>query len=88
MLIWRVVPLAVVAAAAWWLRRSGRVTDSGRSELRIVLAALQVVVPVGTLVQVVQVVQVVLIGHSGAKAAWGDVGSAGSSPSSSDGDGD
>ena len=60
LLIWWVVPLAVVSAGSWWLRRrsaTGGLVTWG-------LPALSVVVAVGTLVTVA------LIGHSGAKAAW------------------
>jgi uncharacterized membrane protein len=72
LLIWWVVPLAVLAALTWWLHRR-RTTGA---VVRWVLPALSVVVAAGTLVQVV------LIGHSGAKAAWDNGGSAGSSHSS------
>lgn len=69
MLIWWVVPLAVLAAALYWWHRSNR---AGRA-LAVAVAVLPVLVAVGTLVQVV------LIGHSGAQSAWGQVGSASSS---------
>jgi hypothetical protein len=64
MLIWWTLPLAVIAAAAWFLHR--RRTLRSRRSLSVVMTVLAVVVGLGTLVQVV------LIGHSGAKAAWGD----------------
>ena len=60
LLIWWVVPLAVVSAGSWWFRRrpaAGGLVKWG-------LAAVSVVVAAGTLVTVA------LIGHSGAKAAW------------------
>jgi hypothetical protein len=60
LLIWWVVPLAVVSAGSWWLHRR-RV---GRGLVTGALAALSVIVASGTLVTVA------LIGHSGAKAAW------------------
>lgn len=69
LLLWWVLPLAVLAVAAWWLRRSGRLTDARRG-LGAALTVLSAVAAVGTLVLVV------LIGHSGAKAAWGGVGAA------------
>ena len=69
MLIWWVVPLAVLAAVLYWWHRSNR---AGRA-LAVAVAVLPVLVAVGTLVQVV------LIGHSGAQSAWGQVGSASSS---------
>jgi uncharacterized membrane protein len=62
LLIWWVVPLAVVAVGSWWLHRQ-RAKGVG---VRWVLPALAVVLALGTLVQVA------LIGHSGAKAAWGE----------------
>ena len=71
MLIWWTVPLAAVAAVAWFLHRRG--TFRSRRSLSVVMGVLAVVVGLGTLVQVV------LIGHSGAKAAWGDVASSSSS---------
>ena len=76
MLIWWVVPLAVLAAVLYWWQRSSR---PGKG-LAVVVAVLPVLVAVGTLVQVV------LIGHSGAESAWGDVGSASSSSQGGDGD--
>ena len=76
MLIWWVVPLAVLAAVLYWWQRSSR---PGKA-LAVVVAVLPVLVAVGTLVQVV------LIGHSGAESAWGDVGSASSSSQGGDGD--
>ena len=60
LLIWWVVPLAVVSAGSWWVRR--RSLTGGLA--RWGFAALSVVVAGGTLVTVS------LIGHSGAKAAW------------------
>ena len=69
MLLWWVLPLAVLAAAAWWLRRSGRLTDA-RGGLSLALTGLSVVAAVGTLVMVV------LIGHSGATAVWKGTGTA------------
>jgi hypothetical protein len=81
LLIWWVVPLAVLAAALYWLHsfRGGQPQRAGNRVLSIALLVLPVIVAVGTLVQVV------LIGHSGAKAAWHDasapiVASAGSTP--------
>ena len=73
LLIWWVVPLAVLALALYWLlgSRGDRLQQRGRA-LSAVLVVLPVVVAVGTLVQVV------LIGHSGAKAAWSDVDSSAS----------
>jgi uncharacterized membrane protein len=70
LLIWWVVPLAVLAAVLFWWHR----TDTTRrpAAVQAVLAALCVAVAVGTLVQVV------LIGHSGAKSAWGDTPAASS----------
>ncbi len=68
LLLWAVLPLALLAVATWWLRRSGRLTDTRRG-LGAVLKVLSVLAAVGTLVVVA------LIGHSGAKAAWSDVGS-------------
>jgi hypothetical protein len=65
MLIWWTVPLAVVAALAWFLHRRG--TFESRRSLAVLMGVLGVVVGLGTLLQVV------LIGHSGAKAAWGEV---------------
>jgi hypothetical protein len=79
LLIWWVVPLAVLAAALFWWHRAARPARSPRS-LALVAAVLPVVVAAGTLVQVV------LIGHSGASAAWSDTGSASSSQQSGDGD--
>ncbi len=78
MLIWWVIPLAVLAAALYWWHRADRGTRSGRA-LGLAAAALPVVVAAGTLVQVV------LIGHSGAEAAWSDVGSSSSSQSADGG---
>jgi hypothetical protein len=70
LLIWWVVPLAVLAAVLFWWHR----TDTAKrpAAVQAVLAALCVAVAVGTLVQVV------LIGHSGAKSAWGDTPAASS----------
>lgn len=78
LLIWWVVPLAVLAAVLYWLHRADRGTRSSRA-LGLVAAALPVVVAAGTLVQVV------LIGHSGAEAAWSDVGASSSSQSADGG---
>ena len=78
LLIWWVVPLAVLAAVLYWLHRADRGTRSSRA-LGLVAAALPVVVAAGTLVQVV------LIGHSGAEAAWSDVGTSSSSQSADGG---
>jgi predicted membrane protein DUF2231 len=77
LLIWWVVPLAVLAAVLWWWHRAESPARSRRS-LALVAAVLPVLVSAGTLVQVV------LIGHTGAEAAWSDVGSA---SASQDGDG-
>ena len=77
-LIWWVVPLAVLAGALWWWHRADHGTRSHRS-LAVAAAVVPVVVAVGTLVQVV------LIGHTGAEAAWSDVGSASASQGSGDG---
>ena len=63
-LIWLVLPLAVVAVAAWFVRRRG---VGGRTLLAAV-SVLAVLLAVGTLVDVT------LIGHSGAKASWSGVG--------------
>lgn len=74
LLLWWVLPLAVLAVAAWWLHRrpDTKVPAWGHWLVR----GGSVVVAVGTLVVVA------LIGHSGAKAAWDDV-SAGAAASSS-----
>lgn len=70
LLIWWVVPLAVLAAVLfWWHRRD---TTTRPAAIKAVLAVLSVAVAVGTLVQVV------LIGHSGATASWGDTPAASS----------
>ncbi len=69
MLIWWVLPLAVLAAVLFWWHRRDRDARSGRA-ISVALAVLPVLVAVGTLVQVV------LIGHSGAKSAWSDAGAA------------
>lgn len=61
MLVWWCIPLAVVAVAAYLLRRSGRTPGKW---FDWAIAAVGVVVAVGTLVQVV------LVGHSGAQAVW------------------
>jgi phosphoglycerol transferase MdoB-like AlkP superfamily enzyme len=76
LLVWWVVPLAVLAAVLYWWHRGGRDERSG-PPLTWALAVLPVVVALGTLVQVV------LIGHSGARAAWSNVGSASASQSGS-----
>jgi hypothetical protein len=70
LLIWWVAPLAVVAAALYWLHSyHGGHSELARGRvLSIALLVVPVVVAVGTLVQVV------LIGHSGARAAWANVG--------------
>lgn len=81
MLIWWMVPLAVLAAVLYWWHRGPRATRSGRA-LTLVVAVLPVVVAAGTLVQVV------LIGHSGAKSAWSGAGSSQSASQSGAGDGD
>lgn len=75
MLLWWVLPLAVLAVAAWWLPR--RPTGTVPSWAHWFLRAGSVVVAVGTLVMVA------LIGHSGAKAAWQDVAASGGAPASS-----
>ncbi len=76
LLIWWVVPLAVLALALYWIHgfRGGRPQQRGRA-LTAALVVLPVVVAVGTLVQVV------LIGHSGARAAWSGTGSSSASSS-------
>ncbi|MCW2758170.1 MAG: hypothetical protein JWO46_1916 [Nocardioidaceae bacterium] len=66
LLIWWVVPLALVAAAQWWFGRRG----TPGTGLRIGVGVAAVVVAAGTLVQVT------LIGHSGAESAWSNVGAA------------
>lgn len=70
LLLWWVVPLAMLAAALYWLHsfRGGQPQRAGNRVLSIALLVLPVVIAVGTLVQVV------LIGHSGAEAAWHDAG--------------
>jgi hypothetical protein len=77
MLLWWVIPLAVLAVASLLLHRTHRLDrPAGRSRSRglaAVVMVLPVVVALGTLVQVV------LIGHSGAKAAWGDSAAASAS---------
>jgi hypothetical protein len=78
LLIWWVVPLAVLAALLWWWHRAESPARSGRS-LALVAAVLPLLVSAGTLVQVV------LIGHTGAEAAWSDVGSASASQDAGDG---
>lgn len=74
MLVWWVLPLAILSAAAWWLhhRPSTAVPSWGHWLVR----AGSVVVAVGTLVMVA------LIGHSGAKSAWDDVAAGDAAPSS------
>ncbi len=77
MLIWWTIPLAVVAAALYFLltfrKTHARAADGGRGSttgsggsgaVRIGLGVLGAVVGIGTLVQVV------LIGHSGAESVW------------------
>ncbi len=61
LLLWWVLPLAVLAVALWWFGR-----HDVQPRVRQVVAGLAVVVAIGTLVMVA------LIGHSGAKAAWSD----------------
>ena len=78
LLIWWVIPLAVLGAVLYWWHRGERGSRSGQA-LALAAAALPVVVAAGTLVQVV------LIGHSGAEAAWSDVGSSSSSQSADGG---
>lgn len=81
LLIYWVVPLAVLAAVLFWWYRTGR-NGKAPSWLGIVLSLATAVAAIGTLVMAV------LIGHSGAKAAWSDAGAAiGSSIVSSDGQG-
>jgi hypothetical protein len=67
LLIWWVIPLALLAAAVYWLFsfRGGQTTHHSNKVLTGVLLVLPVIVALGTLVQVV------LIGHSGAKAVYG-----------------
>jgi len=77
MLIWWTVPVAVLAAAGWWLHRRRR----AGAGLPVALSVLSVVVAAGTLVQVV------LIGHSGAEAAWSGVASSSRAQSGGDGGG-
>lgn len=77
LLIWWVVPLAVLAAVLFWWHRGD--TTTRPAAIKVVLAVLSVAVAVGTLVQVV------LIGHSGATASWGDTPAASSSGPSGDG---
>ncbi len=68
MLIWWVIPLAVLAAAL--TGGTGPTAAPGRAgRSASPRSAFPVVVAAGTLVQVV------LIGHTGAEAAWSDVGS-------------
>jgi hypothetical protein len=75
MLVWWVLPLAVLAAAAWWLHH--RPDTTVPSWAHWTLRAGSVAVAVGTLVMVA------LIGHSGAKAAWSGVDVSGAAPASS-----
>jgi hypothetical protein len=72
MLIWWVVPLAVLAAAQYWLFTfgGGRINPRRQRAVAAVMVLAPVLVGLGTLVQVV------LIGHSGAKAAWSNTASA------------
>ncbi len=63
MLIWWTVGLAIVSAAAYFLRRSGREVGKG---VGLGLLVASVIVSSGALVMVG------LIGHSGAKSAWSD----------------
>lgn len=69
MLLWWVLPLAVLAVLAYVLLtfRGGRPHQRSRPLVGVLVVA-SVIVALGTLVQVV------LIGHSGAKAAWHDAG--------------
>lgn len=80
MLIWWVVPLAVLAAVLYWWHRGPR-TERSSKGLAVAVAVLPVLVAAGTLVQVV------LIGHSGAESAWSDVGSSSAAQSGEQGDG-
>lgn len=70
LLIWWVIPLAVLAAGVYWLFsfRGGQRSLHRNRLLTGVLLVLPVLIAVGTLVQVV------LIGHSGAKAVYGGAG--------------
>lgn len=61
MLVWWCIPMALVAVAAYLLRRSGR--TPGKT-FDWALTVVGVVVAVGALVQVA------LVGHSGAQAVW------------------
>jgi uncharacterized membrane protein len=72
MLIWWVVPLAVLAAAQYWLFTfgGGRLGARRNRVVAVVMMLAPVLIGLGTLVQVV------LIGHSGAKAAWSHTASA------------
>lgn len=68
-LVWFVVPLFVIALAAYVVhRRATREAEDGQSGIPrwavLALTVLGVVVPVGVLVEVVR------IGHSGATAVW------------------
>ena len=67
LLIWWVIPLALLSAAVYWLFsfRGGQTSHHSNKVLTGVLLVLPVLVALGTLVQVV------LIGHSGAKAVYG-----------------
>lgn len=71
-LMWWVIPLALLAAAGYWLNtfRGGRPEQRSRA-LTVVLTVLSVAVAVGVLVQIV------LIGHSGAEAVWSGSDAAG-----------
>jgi hypothetical protein len=82
LLIWWVVPLAVLAGAQYWLLTLPGGGDRPSAALITAAAAMAVVLSLGTLVQVV------LIGHSGARAAWAGTGSSGSSSASAGGDAD
>lgn len=74
LLLWWVLPLAILSAAAWWLHH--RPSTAVPSWAHWVVRGGSVVVAVGTLVIVA------LIGHSGAKAAWDDVAAGAAAPTS------
>ncbi|CAN5428959.1 hypothetical protein BH10ACT10_BH10ACT10_27760 [soil metagenome] len=76
LLIWWVIPLAVLAAVTFWWHRKD--TSRRPGAVKAVLMVLPVLVAAGTLVQVV------LIGHSGATASWGDTPAASSQSSGGD----
>jgi hypothetical protein len=62
MLIWFVIPLAIIAIAAYVLQRR-----SDASTLVVTVVAVLAVVSAGSVL-----VDVALIGHAGAKASWSD----------------